>query len=95
MIGAKSRDAPRRARPKAALNLVRIANGMDSYCSQIALKIFFSLKCHFHPGQADDKGIPIKHRSLSAFYKANANQWIVQIESRIAEFTLHRVSFLV
>ncbi len=30
MIGAKSRDAPRRARPKAALNLVRIANGMDS-----------------------------------------------------------------
>ena len=30
MIGAKSRDAPRRARPKAALNLVRIANGMDN-----------------------------------------------------------------
>jgi hypothetical protein len=38
MMGAKSRDALRRARPKAALDLVRIANGMDSYCNQIALQ---------------------------------------------------------
>ncbi len=44
MIGARSRDAPRRASPKAAPNLLRFANGMDSYCNLIALKIFLFIK---------------------------------------------------
>ena len=82
MMGAKSREAPRRARPKAALNLVRIANGMGKLLQPNCIE-----DTSFHQNaittlvKTDGRRIPTKHRSLSAFHKANINRLIVQVSS--------------
>jgi len=53
MMGAKSRDAPRRARPKYALDLAMIANGMNIFWNLIVWEMIFLTKCRFYAGQTD------------------------------------------